>query len=159
IETLFRIAQIISKLPTISGPASSLEDYDRVFQFISLPAVSEHFREDSHFAAMRVAGPNPVVIERMTGPDPRFPITAEKYQSVVSTGDSLEKAIADGRLYLADYSLFDGALNGRFPKGPKFNYAPLALFAVPLDGKSLVPVAIQCAPQPGPDNPIFVPQD
>ena len=77
----------------------------------------------------------------------------------MGTQDSLEKSVADGRLYLADYSVFDGALNGSFPAAQKFNYAPLALFAVPPGGQSLVPVAIQCAPQPGPDNPIFLPRD
>jgi len=35
----------------------------------------------------------------------------------------------------------------------------LALFAVPQGGRSLVPVAIQCAPRPDPDNPIFLPRD
>ena len=111
------------------------------------------------FAAMRVAGPNPLMIERMKALDARLPITEEQYQSVMGTQDSLEKAVADGRLYLADYSVFDGAVNGSFPAAQKFNYAPLALFAVPPGGQSLVPVAIQCAPQPGPDNPIFLPRD
>jgi arachidonate 15-lipoxygenase len=130
-----------------------------LFQFISLPAVSQNFQEDSEFAAMRVAGPNPLIIERMKALDARIPITEEQYQAVMGTQDSLEKAVADGRLYLADYSLFDGAINGSFPAAQKFYYAPLALFAVPPGGQSLVPVAIQCAPQPGPDNPIFLPRD
>ena len=108
---------------------------------------------------MRVAGPNPLMIERMKALDARLPITEEQYQSVMGTQDSLETAVADGRLYLADYSVFDGAVNGSFPAAQKFNYAPLALFAVPPGGQSLVPVAIQCAPRPGPDNPIFLPRD
>lgn len=159
LKALLGIAQINGQLGTVSGPASSLEDYDQVFQFIPLPAVSQNFREDSEFAAMRVAGPNPLTIERMKTLDERLPITDEQYQSVMGTQDTLKTALADGRLYLADYSAFDEAVNGSFPDGPKFNYAPLALFAVPPDGRSLVPVAIQCAPQPGPDNPIFLPRD
>ena len=117
------------------------------------------FKRMPIFAAMRVAGPNPLMIERMKALDARLPITEEQYQSVMGTQDSLEKAVADGRLYLADYSVFDGALNGSFPAAQKYNYAPLALFAVPPGGQSLVPVAIQCAPQPGPANPIFLPRD
>jgi len=163
LKTLFDIARIVQQLGSVSGPASSLEDYNQVFQFISLPAVSQNFREDSEFAAMRVAGPNPLTIERMKTLDARLPITDEQYQTVMGTQDSLEKAVADGRLYLADYSAFDGAVNGSFPAGQKFNYAPLALFAVPADGhsrgRSLVPVAIQCGPRPGTDNPIFLPHD
>jgi len=163
LKTLYDIARIIQQLGSVSGPASSLEDYNQVFQFISLPAVSQNFREDSEFAAMRVAGPNPLTIERMKTLDHRLPITDDQYQAVMGIKDSLKEALADGRLYLADYSAFDGAENGSFPAGQKYNYAPLALFAVPADGqargRSLVPVAIQCGPRPGPDNPIFLPRD
>lgn len=159
LKTLYDIARIIQQLGSVSGPASSLEDYNQVFQFVSLPAVSQNFREDSEFAALRVAGPNPLTIERMKTPDERLPITDEQYQSVMGTEDSLNAALADERLYLADYSAFDGAENGSFPAGQKFNYAPLALFAVPRGGRSLVPVAIQCGPGPGTDNPIFLPRD
>src|SRR5436309_13171686 len=55
LKTLFDIARMVQQLGSVSGPASSLEDYNQVFQFISLPAVSQKFREDSEFAAMRVA--------------------------------------------------------------------------------------------------------
>lgn len=162
LKTLFDIAQIHAQLGSVSGPASSLEDYNQVFQFISVPAISQDFREDSEFAAMRVAGPNPLVIERMKtleALEGRLPITDEQYQAVIGSGDTLKTALADGRLYLADYSAFDGAVDGSFPAGQKFNYAPLALFAVPPGGRSLVPVAIQCGPRPGTDNPIFLPRD
>ena len=159
LKTLYDIAGIVQQLGSVSGPASSLEDYNQVFQFISLPAVSQNFREDSEFAAMRVAGPNPLTIERMRTLDERLPITDEQYQAVIGTQDTLKTALADGRLYLADYSAFDGAVNGSFPAGQKFNYAPLALFAVPPGGRSLIPVAIQCGPRPGTDNPIFLPRD
>jgi arachidonate 15-lipoxygenase len=159
LETLLDIGRSLGKFATVSGPASSLEDYDQLFQFIPLPAVSQNFQEDAEFAAMRVAGPNPLVIQQVKALDARLPITEEHYQSVVGKQDSLEKAVSDGRLYLADYSEFDGALDGSFPAAQKFNYAPLALFAVLPGGQSLVPVAIQCAPQPGRDNPIFLPRD
>ncbi len=159
LENLLGIAQSLGKFATVFSPVSSLEDYKQLFQLISLPAVSQNFQEDAMFAAMRVAGPNPLIIERMKALDARLPITEEQYQSVMGPQDSLEKAVADGRLYLADYSVFDGALDGSFPAAQKFNYAPLALFAVPPGGQSLVPVAIQCAPQPGPANPIFLPRD
>ncbi|MDC4205980.1 MAG: lipoxygenase family protein [Candidatus Manganitrophus sp.] len=159
LKTLYEIGGIVQQLGSVSGPASSLEDYSQVFQFISLPAISRNFREDSEFAAMRVAGPNPLTIQRMKTLDERLPITNEQYQAVIGTQDTLMTALADGRLYLADYSAFEGAVNGSFPAGQKFNYAPLALFAVPPGGRSLVPVAIQCGPKPGTDHPIFLPHD
>ena len=108
---------------------------------------------------MRVAGPNPLTIKRMKTLDERLPITDEQYQALMGSQDTLKTALADGRLYLTDYSLFDGALNGSFPAAQKFNYAPLALFAVPRGRRSLVPVAIQCGARPGSDNPMFLPRD
>lgn len=158
-DALVDLVQFIIQLGTVSGRPSSVEDYNQLFQLIPLPPVSGNFRDDAVFAAMRVAGPNPLMIERVKALDVRLPITEEQYQSVMGTQDSLDAAIADGRLYLADYSVFDGALNGSFPAAQKFSYAPLALFAIPPGGQSLKPVAIQCAPQPGADNPIFLPQD
>jgi arachidonate 15-lipoxygenase len=159
LKALYDIARIVQQSGSVSGPASSLDDYNQVFQFIPVPVVSQNFREDSEFAAMRVAGPNPLTIERVKTLGERLPISDEQYQTVMGTQDSLKTALADGRLYLADYSAFDGAVNGSFPAGQKFNYAPLALFAVPPGGPSLVPVAIQCGPRPGAENPIFLPHD
>jgi arachidonate 15-lipoxygenase len=158
-ETLNDLIQIIMKLGVISGQASSLKDYDQLFQFIPLPKVSQNFQNDAEFAAMRVAGPNPVMIERLQVLDTRMGITEEQYKSVMGTQDSLQTALAQGRLYLADYSVFKGALNGSFPDAQKFNYAPLALFAVPLGKQALMPVAIQYTPQTNVNSVIFTPQD
>ena len=158
-QTLGGILDIIPHRGAESAQASSLNDYNQLFQFIALPAISKNFMEDSEFAAMRVAGPNPVVIERMTALDSRIPVSDSQYQAVMGPNDSLQKALAEGRLFLADYSEFSGAVNGSFPSQQKYNYAPLALFALPSGGKSLVAVAIQCSPEPGNDNPIFTPQD
>ena len=109
---------------------------------------------------MRVAGPNPLVIERVAALDDRFPVTNEQYQAVMGEQDSLAAAGNEGRLYLADYAVFDGVLNGSYPQAEKYLGAPLALFAVPsaaTSGRSLVSIAIQCGQKPGPDNPIFTP--
>jgi arachidonate 15-lipoxygenase len=141
--------------------AESLEDYNKLFRFIALPAISRTFQEDVVFAAMRVAGPNPLVIEQVSKLDYRFPVTEAQYQSVMGSQDSLVVAGQEGRLYLADYAAFDGALNGSFPSAQKYLAAPLALFAVPQSStpRGLVPVAIQCAQRPGPLNPIITPNN
>ncbi|MGK7927761.1 MAG: lipoxygenase family protein [Spirulina sp.] len=142
--------------------ANDLEAYNNQFRVIPLPAVSQNFKEDLQFANMRVAGPNPLVIERMTVADPRFPVSEEQYQEVMGASDSLESAYAEGRIYLADYSLFENALQGSYPQAQKYLCAPLALFAVPkasAKSRYLHPIAIQCFAQPSPDNPIFTPKD
>ncbi|NER25803.1 MAG: lipoxygenase [Symploca sp. SIO1C2] len=147
--------------------ATSIEDFKELFQTIELPQIAYTFENDEVFAYMRVAGPNPVMIERMKAADQRLPITNEQYQAVMGTDDSLEAAIHSGRLYLADYSILAGAINGTYtgflnphPQTQKYLYSPLALFAVPPGSdpnRVLKPVAIQCHSKPGPDNPIITP--
>ena|GEM_PF-1177021 len=143
-------------------PIVNLDDFAALFPVIPLPQISETFQADSVFARMRVAGPNPVVIERVMALDNRFPVTNEHYQSVMGKKDSLGAAEQEGRLYLADYAIFDEAANGTYFAGQKYLYAPLALFAVPRPNQRsrlLVPVAIQCGQKPGADNPIFTPKN
>ena len=144
------------------GRASSLEDYRKLFVYMDLPEVANTFQSDESFAYMRVAGPNPLMITRLTAPDVRFPVTEEQYKSVMGNSDSLENAIKEGRVYLADYAILDGALNGTNGPNPqiqKYSYAPLALFAVPANDapdRLLRPVAIQCG-QLSAEYPVITP--
>src|SRR5215469_2595318 len=66
-----------------------------------------HGSDDTVFADMRVAGPNPLVIVKMTGPIAKFPITNQQFQSVMGNNDDLDTAIAQGRVYIADYAALD----------------------------------------------------
>ena len=141
---------------------TSFKPYQDLFQIIYLPCISDHFKEDRTFAAHRVAGPNPLVIERVRDQLPaNFPVTNAQYQAVMGEQDSLTQAIQDKRLYLTDYKIFDGVRAGNFPpEYTKYLCAPLALFAVPQAGncpQSLVPIAIQCHQDPSSENPIFTP--
>ena len=149
-------------LRSLSANASDLSAYNEQFKVISLPAIAQNFQEDLQFANMRVAGPNPLIIERMTVPDSRFPVTEEQYRAVMGVSDSLAIAMKEGRVYLADYSIFENALQGSYPQAQKYLCAPLALFAVPQTSEPsryLRPIAIQCFPESSPDNPILTPQD
>ncbi|MEH1916162.1 lipoxygenase family protein [Nostoc sp.] len=143
-----------------TGHATSLKDYENLFPVIGVPAIAKTYQEDQVFAYMRVAGYNPVTIARVTTPGDRFPVTNEHYQGVMGTDDSLAAAGLEGRLYLADYKILDGAVNGTFPHEQKYLYAPLALFALPKGSdptRLLRPIAIQCGQTPGPDYPIVTP--
>ncbi|MBC7968347.1 MAG: lipoxygenase [Fuerstia sp.] len=140
------------------SPAKSLEDYADMFRAIGLPPIAKNFRDDSVFSSMRVAGPNPVMLQRLKAIDERLPITNALFQ-VAAPHDSLDAAIAEGRLYLADYAVLDGAELGTLPNGQKYLYAPLALFVITGPRKELLPVAIQCQQKPAADNPIFTPKD
>ncbi|BAY09425.1 lipoxygenase family protein [Calothrix sp. NIES-2098] len=144
-----------------TGHVASLNDYERLFPVIEVPKIGKTFQEDRVFAYMRVAGYNPVMIQRVTSLSDRFPVTDEHYQAVMGTDDSLQAAGEEGRLYLTDYGIFEGALNGTYPQKQKYVYAPLALFALPKGSdpsRLLRPVAIQCGQTPGPDYPIITPK-
>ncbi|MFM9964942.1 MAG: lipoxygenase family protein [Planctomycetaceae bacterium] len=141
-----------------ANSAKSLQEYADLFRTVGLPPIAKDFHEDRVFAAMRVAGPNPVMLQRMRSLDQRLPITNAMFQ-IAAPNDSLDAALAEGRLYLADYALLNGAELGNYPNGQKYVYAPLALFVITGPRKELLPVAIQCQQQPAPDNPIFTPND
>jgi arachidonate 15-lipoxygenase len=142
------------------GAGLTLAEYEQQFVVIPLPPISKYFEEDEFFAYQRVAGPNPVMIERVNvlqgnKLSDRFPVTNSYYQAVMGQEDSLEAAVAEQRLYCADYGIFAGAINGAFPEFQKYIAAPLALFAVPRNQLALRPVAIQCGQTPG--LPILLP--
>ncbi|BAY87447.1 lipoxygenase-like protein [Calothrix parasitica NIES-267] len=159
-DSLSRVKSLLyEKRPT--GHVSSLNDYQKLFPEMEIPKIADNFSTDEQFAYMRVAGYNPVMIERVNKLGDRFPVTEAQYQEVMGD-DSLTAAGEEGRLYLADYGILEGAVNGTFPSQQKYIYAPLALFAIPKnsenDESSLMrPVAIQCGQNPQ-NNPICTPK-
>jgi len=137
----------------------TIDDYNSLFHVIGLPPISKDFELDSTFAELRLAGPNPVMIHRIDKPDDRFPVTDEHFQ-ISLPGDTLAAAGAEGRLYLVDYSVLDDIETGQTAGGlKKYLYAPLALFATERTTRKLTPIAIQCKQKPGPENPMFTPDD
>ncbi len=142
-----------------TGHVKDLQEYDKLFPQIELPEIADNFQSDEVFAYTRVAGYNPVMIKQVNELGDRFPVTETQYQEVMGSDDSLAAAGEEGRLYLADYGILEGAVNGTFPQYQKYIYAPLALFAVPkgTDSSRLMrPVAIQCGQHPE-DLPICTP--
>lgn len=149
-----------------AGEKPSLANYRDLFQIIYLPDISNHFLEDRAFAAQRVAGANPLVINRISELPDHFKVTEQQFQTVMGEGESLQTALNDGRVYLADYQILEeivpGTVNtkikGRQETLQKYSYAPLALFAIGsghCPGRLLTPIAIQCHQDA--DSPIFTP--
>ncbi len=146
--------------------ATSIEQYEKQFATIELPAIASYFQEDEFFAYLRIAGPNPTMLEQVRSLSgdrlsQNFPVTNAHYQAVMGSEDSLKKALDEQRLYLADYHILAGATNGTFPNThQKYITAPQALFAIPQassTSRHLRPVAIQCGQSPGPETPILLP--
>lgn len=155
------IIGLLSEIPTLleteptNVEGSNIKEYNDLFWIISLPKISQNFTTNSEFARLRVAGFNPVTIQRIKTLDAKFPLTEDQFQTVLA-GDSLAEAGAQGRLYLADYAELTAIAGGTFPKGAqKYINAPLALFAVPKGQQSLIPIAIQLGQDPT-AYPIFV---
>lgn len=139
-----------------SDRPQSIEEYAEIFKVIGLPAVSSVYNRDSNFAAMRTAGPNPLLIERLTERiRKRFPLTGKQFRSVMK-GDNYTAALREGRVYICDYKILDNQeQNTELPL--KYLYAPIALFATHKLSGELVPVAIQCQQKPDKKtNPIYV---
>lgn len=141
----------------VTGTADprSLETYRALFQTLPCPSIGWTFEDDLEFARLRVAGPNSVLIEAVNEVPAGCPITAEHYATVVAN-DTLDAALAQGRLFQCDYkdlaTLAEGSWQGR----PKYVSCPIVLFAVPPECGTLVPVAICCDPS-DPASPVVLP--
>src|SRR3954452_23621336 len=81
----------------------AIEEYAALFRAVGLPPVAADLDDDRTFAWLRVAGPNPLVLQRVPALDDRFPVTEADFR-IALPGDSLAAAGAQGRLYLADYA-------------------------------------------------------
>ncbi len=150
--------QFNPRLASDSRRPVSLDDYSEVFHSIGLPPIARDFKDDRVFAWMRVGGPNAVMLQRVNELDDRFPVNDAHLRSVLS-GDTLVAAIAEGRLYMVDFHMLDGAPDGDYPHGQKYIYAPLAMFVIDPRTKTPLPFAIQIKQQPAADDPVFTPQD
>ncbi len=130
--------------------AADLQAYNDLFKEIEIPQISSSFQNDEVFARLRVAGPNTMLLKGIAGLPDKFPVSEQQYQQVMGKQDSLAKAGSEGRLYLLDYAELDYLVDnpGLYKGKSKYVYAPFALFAVPLGGQSLTPVAIQCGQDP-----------
>jgi arachidonate 15-lipoxygenase len=144
-------AQLTVQVGTSPQP-KTVAQYDALFVTLDRPAIARLAHDDDSFAFMRVGGPNPMLIRKAASLPAKFPLSDAQYRQVMGAGDSLGEAAASGRLYLLDYE----SLGGIAPTGPVdkpltgtgYAYAPIALFARPKAGRSLVPVAIQCGQDP-----------
>lgn len=170
-STPFKVANRISQ----SFPLN-LTGYESIFTVIPKPEIFYKLNQgqavrDRVFAWQRLAGANPMILEGVREIPANFKITQAQFQSAVGGNDSLDAALAEGRLYLANYKLLDDLPLGTWHDGlldlprSKHVFAPLALFVQTKDTPQalgcFVPVAIQCH-QAGSDSahtPIFTPRD
>ena len=155
-ERIEELMKVDEALGLGSKTVRSVEAYRALFATLPVPGVSYMFESDDEFARLRVQGPNCMLIAAVEGALPaNFPLSAARYAAAVN-GDTLAAALADGRLFLLDYKPLEVLDPGTYGTLAKYAWQPMALFAVPPGGSSLVPVAIQCGQDPA-EWPIFTP--
>lgn len=164
------VALILNMLATrvenIFAPFDRLEDYEELFPILPLPLVSKTFSNDAVFARQRIAGANPMVIERVVGKMPdNFPVTDAIFQKIMLTKKTLATAISEGRIFITNYQGLDGLAPGIYDGIQKIIAAPLVLYCWQNIGYgdyrgNLTPIAIQLNQHPDPgNNPIYTPID
>ena len=99
----------------LSGRAKSFEEIQRLFVRIPAPPGIDEAGTDELFAALRVGGPNPMMLKRVDRLPPNLPVTDEQFGRTMGANDSLTRAIAEHRLYLADYPALANTPGGTFP--------------------------------------------
>lgn len=142
---------------------NTIEDFKQMWQSLKPPPCYELYDEDWYFAWQRVAGTTPSILLGVTEIPSHFAVTNEIYQRAVGKNDSLEKALAERRLFMLDYGYMKDLQSQTAEGLNKTVYAPLALFTRLPErahmGFDLVPVCIQLYQDPHPDYPIRTPQD
>ena len=161
-----QIFRLPTELASKIGPRfpADWQELEEIFATWKAPPVVDFFHRapadlDLAFAWQRVAGFNPMQIERCAVVPVNVPLTQALFQRAVGDTDTLAAALAEGRLYKADYGLLDGVPAGVTDGIQKFLCAPIALFVVDKASKQLRPVAIQLGQVPGRSAPLFLPDD
>lgn len=158
---LFTTPKALAESMVDRRPTSWLE-FENLFQVWAKPPVVAFFHEDAArldraFAWQRIGGVNPMVLARCARIPDNFPVTDA--MCVAAAGEGLEGALAEGRVFLADYAALDGLEAGVTDGVQKYLSAPLALFVAKKGSGDLVPVAIQCGQLPGAKNPVWTRSD
>lgn len=143
-------------------PPQRLEDYQSFFQALPEPPVVAHVNNlatlGDAVAWQRIAGCNPTLLSRCDRIPPHFAVTPSHYVAAMGAGDSLEAAIQEGRLFIADYALLDGVDCGITHGLQKYLPAPMALYAIDRVQRRLRAVCVQTGQDPS-VYPVATPAD
>ncbi|XP_036197406.1 arachidonate 12-lipoxygenase, 12R-type isoform X1 [Myotis myotis] len=120
--------------------------------------VAEHWAEDSFFGYQYLNGINPSVIRRCTRIPDKFPVTDDMVAPFLGEGTCLQAELEKGNIYLADYRILEGIPTVELNGQKQHQCAPLCLLHLNSEG-NLMPIAIQLSQTPGPNCPIFLPND
>ncbi len=143
-------------MPDLAGHFRSFKEFVRLFHAIDTPEIAQTWREDETFALMRLAGPNPLMLQKISAPDPRMLVDDALVAKQLGAAMTLAKAAEAGRLFLVDLTCFEGVQGGTFPHGKrKVVPAPLALFGTRVADGRLQPLGIRARAS----DPLWTPND
>lgn len=129
---------------------NSIDEFDEFFKpwtFLKKPDVAKDWHEDTEFGRQRLAGINPVLIRKCKqediSPNGKFRVSDELFKPLLGNNFTLASALADNRLYLLDYKIFDSIVTSELEDElGRYTLAPLCLLYMN-DEEQLVPIAIQ----------------
>lgn len=126
---------------------SDFNEFFKPWTFLEEPYIAKNWQDDQEFGSQRLTGINPVVIRKCKQEDicdnGKFKITEELANPLLGNDVTLASALADNRLYLVDYKIFDNIINAELENQiERYPLAPLCLLYVN-DEKQLIPIAIQ----------------
>lgn len=138
------------------GQRGGLAEYDQMWGTIPIPKVAQEVDSDEFFGYARVAGPNPVLIEKLTRLPSELSLDGDRFSR--SAGETFEDAYADGRVFILNYAALGSMAKEdatfKLLTGDGYNTAPIALFVLPRGGSVMRPVLIQIGQESG-SSPVF----
>jgi len=154
------------KAKRLLDPLDEFKNFDELFKLLPKPTTMDNWRTDTAFAEQRLSGPNPFKIERIVDYSQMPLFIGNRGDVVPGYMETIEEAIANGNLYMADYS------DMRFIRGvpgEKYLPTPIAIFywsgnhsgammrqlMGDMHYGELLPLAIQIKP----DFPIYYPHE
>ena len=150
---------------TITGlfdPINTIEEYKDVVDEIPEESAEASWMEiwdsDEEFGRQTMNGMNPVNLHRITELPEKFPVTDANMEGILQRGLTLQEEIERGNMYMIDLKILDGVSTGTYEDQKLSLAVPMVLFYLPPNEK-LIPVAIQLGQLPGPDFPIWTPND
>ncbi len=134
----------------------TVDQYRNLFGSMPRPAYMEDWPGDAAFARQRVAGVNPVLLQRIAEVPANVSLSDARAAAVLPKGLTPAVLGRAGRLFVCDYAMLEGATTGATSSGPKYMGAPIGLFWAD-DRGTLCPLAIQLGQAP--DAPVVTPAD
>lgn len=109
-------------------PVKQAEDFDRAYAHLPEPAGKQRWQDDDFVAWLALAGANPTLIQRLDSVPDKLSLTGTAYQRILPS-DTLETALEQGRVFVADYRDLDEASQGKVDNYTKHVMAPIAVYA------------------------------